>query len=70
MRFILNCKDAHRLTSEGLDRELSLGERTRLRAHTMLCDACHDFSGQMALIRQAMRKLDRHIGPDQADDLP
>ncbi|MBS0309377.1 MAG: zf-HC2 domain-containing protein [Proteobacteria bacterium] len=62
MRFKLTCKDVHRLTSEGLDRELSLIERTRLRAHIMLCDACYHFTGQMQLLRRAMRKLDTQGG--------
>ena len=57
MGFRLNCKDVHRLTSEGMDRELSLLERTRMRAHIMLCDACYNFTGQMQLLRQAMRKF-------------
>lgn len=58
MGFKLTCKEAHRLTSEALDRDLSLMERTRLRAHAMLCDGCHNFNGQMQLIRQSMRQLD------------
>jgi len=59
MAFMLNCKEVHRLTSEGLDRELTLVERTRMRAHIMLCDACYNFTGQMQLLRKAMRKLDK-----------
>lgn len=58
MGFKLTCKESHRLISEAMDRELSLMERTRLRAHVMLCDACHNFNGQMHLIRQAMSRLD------------
>lgn len=70
MGFKLTCKDAHRLTSESLDRDLSLMERTRLRAHVMLCDACHNFSGQMQLMRQAMHRLDNTHQPKarSADD--
>ena len=67
MGFKLTCKDVHRLTSEGLDRELSLVERTRMRAHIMLCDACYNFSGQMQLLRRAMRKLDAN---DSTADSP
>ncbi|MCG2585257.1 zf-HC2 domain-containing protein [Massilia sp. TS11] len=53
----ITCKDAHRLVSEGLDRELSLLERTRLRLHLLACGACSRFNGQMDLLRQAMRRL-------------
>ena len=51
------CKEIHRLTSEGLDRELSLIERVRMRAHLLVCDACRNFTDQMQLIRRAMRRL-------------
>jgi predicted anti-sigma-YlaC factor YlaD len=56
------CKEIHRLTSEGLDRELSLIERMRMRAHLLVCDACSNFTNQMQLIRRAMRRLS---GSDQ-----
>jgi hypothetical protein len=45
------------MLSEGLDRDLSLFERLRLRLHLGICDACTNFKGQMLLLRQAMRKL-------------
>ncbi len=61
------CKEVHRLVSEGLDRDLSLVERLRMRLHLMVCDACTNFNGQMALLRQAMRKL---AVPDDAASEP
>lgn len=57
MGFKPTCKEIHRLTSEGLDRELSLIERMRIRAHLLVCDACSNFTDQMQLIRRAMRRL-------------
>lgn len=51
------CKEVHRLTSEGMDRELSLVERTRMRMHLLVCTACRNFTGQMAFLRRAMRNL-------------
>jgi predicted anti-sigma-YlaC factor YlaD len=51
------CKEVHRLTSEGLDRELSLVERARMQMHLLVCDACRSFTDQMQLIRNAMRRL-------------
>jgi predicted anti-sigma-YlaC factor YlaD len=44
---------------------LTLIERTRMRLHLMVCEACTNFSAQMALIRRAMRKLgaDDDAGP-------
>jgi hypothetical protein len=49
------CREVHRLVSEGMDRELSFVERTRMRLHLVVCDACTRFSGQMDLLRKAMR---------------
>ncbi|MES2150006.1 MAG: zf-HC2 domain-containing protein [Pseudomonadota bacterium] len=51
------CREVHRLVSEGLDRDLSLVERTRMRLHLIVCAACTRFNGQMDLLRRAMHKL-------------
>ncbi len=51
------CREVHRLVSEGLDRKLSFIERSRMRWHLMMCDACTRFTGQMDLLRRAMRNL-------------
>lgn len=51
------CKEVHRLTSEGLDRKLSLVERARVRVHLLVCVACRNFTSQMDLIRRAMHRL-------------
>ena len=61
------CKEVHRLVSEGLDRDLSIVERLRMRLHLVVCDACTNFNGQMALLRQAMRQL---TIPDDAGQEP
>jgi hypothetical protein len=50
------CKEVHRLTSEGMDRELSLTERARMRLHMLTCSACRNFESQMRMLRTAMRK--------------
>jgi hypothetical protein len=51
------CREVHRLVSEGMDRELTLVERTRMRLHLLVCEACTRFNGQMDFLRRAMRKL-------------
>jgi len=51
------CREVHRLVSEGMDRDLSLLERTRMRLHLMVCEACTRFNGQMGLLRKAMRVM-------------
>lgn len=49
------CREVHRLVSEGMDRELSFVERTRMRLHLLVCDACTRFNGQMHVLRKAVR---------------
>lgn len=61
------CKEVHRLVSEGMDRELSLVERTRMRLHLMVCGACTRFNGQMALLRRAMRGFPADGGGAQGE---
>ena len=58
-----NCKEVHRLVSEGMDRELSMGERSRVQIHLVICKACTRFNGQMALLRKAMRSVPPDDGP-------
>jgi predicted anti-sigma-YlaC factor YlaD len=70
MKFKLTCKEAHRLVSEELDRNLSAAERIRLKMHLFTCNACRNFNGQMDLIRRAMRKLDPFNDPERNESEP
>ena len=51
----LTCRQASRLQSQALDRELRLRERLSLRIHLGLCDACRKVSRQMDFLRRAVR---------------
>ncbi len=62
------CKEVHQLTSESLDRELSMIERARVRVHLLVCGACRRFNAQMQLIRRAMRQLDSATDNDKDND--
>lgn len=66
MRLLLNCKQAHQIVSEGMDRDLSFSERARLKLHLSICDSCTNFYGQMRLLRSAMRNIT--LGQDNADE--
>jgi hypothetical protein len=57
MKFRLECREAHRLSIERMDRRLSWFEQARLRAHLLACDACTTLTAQMKLLRGAMRRL-------------
>jgi Putative zinc-finger len=54
---LLNCKEATRLVSQGLDRRLGLVERLALRVHLLVCDGCTNFAKQAAFLRKALSRL-------------
>jgi ABC-type polysaccharide/polyol phosphate transport system ATPase subunit len=54
---LLNCKEATRLVSQGLDRRLGLAERLALRLHLLICDGCTNFGKQAAFLRRALARL-------------
>ena len=54
---MLSCKEAARLVSQRLDRELGFGERVMLRVHLTICDGCTNFKNQVAFLRKAVARL-------------
>lgn len=56
-RLNLSCREASRLASESLDRELARHERWSLRIHSTLCPACRRFVEQLRAIRGALVAL-------------
>jgi predicted anti-sigma-YlaC factor YlaD len=59
------CKEVHRLTSEGLDRELSLVERARMQVHLLTCNACRNFTEQTQMLHKAMQRLSERSDKDE-----
>ncbi|MBL8394082.1 MAG: zf-HC2 domain-containing protein [Candidatus Accumulibacter sp.] len=53
---MMTCKQAVRLMSEEMDRDLATGERFSLRLHTLICLGCHRYRQQMSFLRQACRQ--------------
>ncbi len=51
---MLNCRDATRLISDGLDRPLSMAERWRLSLHLLLCAPCCRFRRAARWLHQAL----------------
>jgi len=58
----LTCKEAARLISEGLDRDLSVADRARLQLHLAVCKACERVTKQFEFLRRAARE---YPGPDK-----
>jgi predicted anti-sigma-YlaC factor YlaD len=59
----LTCKDVARILSDGLDEEMTAGERARLRVHMVICEACRNVEQQFDLLRRLVRKS----GPSDDD---
>jgi len=53
-----------RLVSQGLDRELALGERIALRVHFVICEGCRNVDRQLSFLRRALKRLSE--GGDEA----
>jgi len=51
----MNCIEATRLISEGLERPLGRGEKTQLRFHTLMCSGCRNFERQAPMLRTISR---------------
>jgi hypothetical protein len=62
---VMSCKEAGRLISEGLDRELDLPQRAGLRFHLLICAACSRVKSQLAFLHVMAPE---YPGPD--DDSP
>ncbi|MDK2124973.1 zf-HC2 domain-containing protein [Parachitinimonas caeni] len=60
---MLSCKEATRLMSMQMDRELSMGERLQLALHLTACAGCRNFRKQIGFLRTVTRKFG-----DQIDD--
>jgi hypothetical protein len=62
MKLMLTCKEASRLISERLDRDLPIAERAALRVHLAICAACTQMTRQFEFLRRAARA---YPGPDE-----
>ena len=58
----ISCKEVARLLSDAQDHELPAGERTRLRLHLAICNACRNVEQQFDFIRRAMQRLGKEDG--------
>jgi hypothetical protein len=63
----LNCKEASRLISLGLDRDLGLADRTALRLHLAVCDTCNKLKAQFEFMRRALSMYSRAEEDDSED---
>ena len=50
----LNCKEAGRIISQGLDKDLTPVERVALRMHLAVCSPCNVLKMQFNFLRRAL----------------
>jgi hypothetical protein len=55
----ITCKEASRLMSMGLDRELGFADRLALRLHLAVCGACNVLKSQFEFMRRALSSYSR-----------
>jgi len=56
-RWMIDCRHAHRLMSERLDRPLRARERWGLWLHLRMCDWCRRVERQFGFLSRAVKRL-------------
>ena len=51
------CKHASRLTSDSMERDLTVVESMKLRLHLWMCAGCANYSQSVKLLHQAMAAM-------------
>jgi len=69
-RFTPTCPEVVRILSLGMDRELSLIMRIKLRIHYLMCSFCERYMKQLKYIRQVSREFPEKIGDVSDASLP
>ncbi len=67
-KLMVTCKEASRLTSEGLDGKLSAGQWLTLRMHLMLCQGCTRVNRQLQFLRRAMWQMRESAAEEDGGD--
>lgn len=57
MALFMSCKEAARLHSESLDRDLPFLDRVSLCFHLFYCRACARYARQIGFVREAVRRM-------------
>ena len=59
-----SCREATRLMTERMDRQLTFVERAGLRFHLAICHACPRIARQMDIMRAALKRWRKHVEED------
>src|SRR6266481_7343577 len=69
-RFTPTCPEVTRILSLGMDKQLSLTMRVKLRVHYLMCSFCERYMKQLKYIRQVSREFPEKIGEVSDAKLP
>jgi hypothetical protein len=69
-RFTPTCPEVVRILSLGMDKDLSLMMRIKLRIHYLMCSFCERYMKQLKYIRQVSREFPEKIGEVSDASLP
>jgi hypothetical protein len=69
-RFTPTCPEVTRILSLGMDKQLSLTMRVKLRIHYLMCSFCERYMKQLKYIRQVSREFPDKIGEISDAKLP
>jgi hypothetical protein len=69
-RFTPNCPEITRILSLGMDKDLPLLTRIKLRIHYLMCAFCERYMQQLKYIRQVAREFPEKIGEISDATLP
>jgi hypothetical protein len=61
-KFTPTCPEVTRILSQGMDKELSLMMRLKLRVHYLMCSFCERYMKQLHYIREVSREFPEKIG--------
>jgi hypothetical protein len=69
-RFTPTCPEVAKILSQGMDKELSLMTRMKLRIHYLMCSFCERYMKQLKYIRKVSREFPEKIGDVSGASLP
>lgn len=69
-RFTGTCPEVIRILSLGMEKELSLGTRLKLRIHYLMCSFCERYARQLRYMREVSRQFPEKIGEVSEEKLP
>ena len=69
-RFTPTCPEVVRILSQGMDKELSVMTRLKLRVHFLMCSFCERYAKQLKYIRTVAREFPDKIGDVSTASLP